>query len=113
LEYQKIGKKFNDDQLALSQLKFLSMKTKNQKKFDSIQNIQNNIIRRKYLYAVNFVVNHNDFEVAPYVALTEIPNVSLQYMDTIQNSLPPKIANSIYGKKLNALVAQRKLLEKK
>ena len=113
LEYQKIGKKFNDDQLALSQLKFLSMKTKNQKKFDSIQNIQNNIIRRKYLYAVNFVVNHKDFEVAPYVALTEIPNVSLQYMDTIQNSLPPKIANSMYGKKLNALVAQRKLFEKK
>lgn len=111
-DYQKIGKRFNEDQLALTQLKFLSMKTKNQKKFDSIQNVQDNIVRRKYLYAVNFVVNNKDFEVAPYVALTEIPNVSLQYMDTIQKALPSKISNSFYGKKLQQLIAQRKMLEK-
>lgn len=111
-DYQKISKRFNEDELALTQLKFLSMKTKNQKKFDSIQSVQDNIVRRKYLYTVNFIVNNKDFEVAPYVALTEIPNVSLQYMDTIQKSLPAKISNSLYGKKLQQLVAQRKLLEK-
>jgi len=112
MEYQKIGRKFNEENLSLTNLKFLSMKTKNQVKFDSIQSIQDNIIRRKYLYAVNFIVNNKDYEVAPYVALTEIPNVSLQYMDTIQKSLPAKIANSLYGKKLQSLVAQRKLIEK-
>lgn len=112
LDYQKIGKKFNEEQLALTQLKFLSMKTKNLKKYDSIQNVQDNIIRRKYLYTVNFVVNNKDFEVAPYVALTEIPNVALKYMDTIQKVLPSKISTSMYGKKLAQLVAQRKLLEK-
>ena len=113
LEYQKIGRKFNDDNLALTQLKFLSAKTKNQKKLDSVQNVQDNIIRRKYLYAVNFVVNNKDFEVAPYVALTEIPNVSLPFMDTIQKALPAKISKSLYGKKLTQLVAQRKILESK
>ncbi len=112
MDYQKIGRKFNEQQLSLTNLKFLSMKTKNQKKYDSIQSVQDNIIRRKYLFAVNFVINNKDYEVAPYVALTEIPNVSLKFMDTIQKSMPSKIANSMYGKKLNSLIAQRKLIEK-
>jgi hypothetical protein len=112
LEYQKIAKKFNEDQLALTELKFLSMKVKNQKKFDSIQNVQDNILRRKYLYAVNFVINNKDHEVAPYVALTEISNVGLRFMDTIEKSLPPKILNSLYGKKLQQLIAQRRVTEK-
>ena len=112
MDYQKIGRKFNEQQLSLTNLKFLSMKTKNQKKYDSIQTVQDNIIRRKYLYAVNFVINNKDFEVSPYIALTEIPNVSLRFMDTIQKAMPTKIANSMYGKKLNSLIAQRKLIEK-
>ena len=112
MDYQKIGRKFNEQQLSLTNLKFLSMKTKNQAKYDSIQLVQDNIIRRKYLYAVNFIINNKDFEVAPYVALTEIPNVSLKYMDTIQKAMVPKIKNSMYGKKLSTLIAQRKLLEK-
>ncbi len=111
-EYQNIAKKFNADQLALTSLKFLSMKTKNQKKFDSIQAVQDNILRRKYLYAVNFVINNKDHEVAPYVALTEISNVGMRFMDTIQKSLPPKIINSLYGKKLQQLIAQRRATEK-
>lgn len=112
MEYQKIGRKFNEQQLSLTSLKFLSMKTKNQVKYDSIQAVQDNILRRKYLYAVNFIINNKDYEVAPYVALTEIPNVSMKYMDTIQKAMPGKIANSLYGKKLQSLIAQRKLIEK-
>lgn len=112
MEYQKIGRKFNEQQLSLTSLKFLSMKTKNQLKYDSIQAVQDNILRRKYLYAVNFIINNKDYEVAPYVALTEIPNVSMKYMDTIQKAMPLKIANSLYGKKLQSLIAQRKLIER-
>jgi len=37
----------------------------------------------------------------------------LKYLDTIQKSMTPKIAKSLYGKKLNTLIQERKKLEAK
>ena len=69
---------------------------------------QKNIQKRKYLYTTNFAVNHGDYEVAPYVTLAEIYDINLKYLDTIQKSMTPKVAKSMYGKKLNAYVAERR-----
>jgi hypothetical protein len=58
-------------------------------------------------------VNHADYEVAPYLAVAEIYDINLNYLNTIQKSMTPKIAKSLYGKKLNELIAERKKLENK
>jgi hypothetical protein len=69
---------------------------------------QNDILKRKYLYTTNFAVNNGDYEVAPYVALAEIYDINLKFLDTIQKSMSPKVAKSLYGKKLNDYIAERK-----
>jgi hypothetical protein len=112
-EFKKVNSRFNDQALDLTAAKFKALKAKNQFSMDSISKIENNNIRRKYLYAVNFALNHRDFEVSPFVALAEIRDVNLKYLDTIQKSLSPKVAKSLYGKKLIQLYEERKKLETK
>ncbi|RYF19747.1 MAG: hypothetical protein EOO42_13815 [Flavobacteriales bacterium] len=68
-------------------------------------------MKSRYLYAVNFAINNHDQEVAPFVVLSEINNVSLKYLDMIQRSMSPKVAKSLYGKKLKAFYEDRKKLE--
>lgn len=74
---------------------------------------QQDILKRKYLYTTNFAVNHADYEVAPYVALAEIYDINLKFLDTIQKSMTPKVSKSLYGKKLNNFIAERKKEETK
>ena len=110
-DFRKVNNRFNEQTLDLTQAKFKALKTKNQFLKDSITKIEDNIIRRKYLYAVNFALNNRSFEVSPFVALSEIRDVNLKYLDTIQKSMSPKVAKSLYGKKLIQLYQERKKLE--
>lgn len=69
------------------------------------------LIRRRYLYTVNFAMNNKDKEVAPFIALAEIPDARLKYLDTINKALTPKIAKSKYGKILNQFIKDRRQAE--
>ncbi|NMH29446.1 DUF4369 domain-containing protein [Flavobacterium silvaticum] len=65
------------------------------------------LIRRRYLYTINFIMTNKDKEIAPYLAIVEIPDAGLKFMDTINKSLTPKIAKSKYGKIFGEYVAER------
>ncbi len=80
-------------------------------RLDSLYTAQKLNMGKRYLYTVNFALNNRDHEVAPFVVLSEINNVNLKYLDTIQKSLSPKVAQSFYGKKLKAFYEERKKLE--
>ena len=110
-DFRKVNSRFNEQTLDLTQAKFKALKTKNQFLKDSVTKIEDNITRRKYLYAVNFALNNRNFAVSPFVALSEIRDVNLKYLDTIQKSMSPKVAKSLYGKKLIQLYQERKKLE--
>jgi len=110
-DFRKVNNRFNEQTLDLTQAKFKALKTKNQFLKDSITKIEDNITRRKYLYAVNFALNNRNFEVSPFVALSEIRDINLKYLDTIQKSMSPNVAKSLYGKKLIQLYQERKKLE--
>ena len=71
-----------------------------------------NLVKRKYLYTTNFAINNADHEVAPYIALTELNNATLKLLDTINNSLSPKVKKSTYGKQLDKFIATIKENEK-
>lgn len=107
-EYKKINTRFIDQNLALVETKFKALKRKDQKAIDSLDAIQESNIRRKYLYATNFAINNKDHEVAPYIALAEIYDINVKFLDTIQKSMTPKVAQSLYGKKLTKYVADVK-----
>ena len=107
-EFKKINSRFNDENLSLLEIKFRDYKNHRIKSVDSIEMIQKNNLKRKYLYVTNFALNNKDYEIAPYLALTEISNINLKYLDTIQKSMSPKVAKSTYGKKLKQYYKERK-----
>lgn len=112
-EYKKINSRFNDENLNMVAAKFKAIKSQDQKAIDSIDAKQQSNIKRKYLYATNFAINHKDHEIAPYIALAEIYDINVKFLDTIQKSMTPKVAQSLYGKKLTKYVADIKKQEQK
>jgi hypothetical protein len=46
--------------------------------------------------------------VSPYIALSEINDATIKYLDTIQKAMVPKVAQSKYGVMLTKYVADRK-----
>ena len=111
-QYKKVVSRFVDQDLTLIEKKFAAHKSKNEAEIIKIDQEQKQILKRKYLYTTNFAVNNGAYEVSPYVALAEIYDINLKYLDTIQKSMTPKVSNSMYGKKLNDFIAERKKEEK-
>lgn len=107
-EYKKIDSRFRDENLDMIALKFKALKSNNQKAIDSLNKKQNNNTKRKYLFATNFAINHKDYEIAPFIALSDIYDINIKYLDTIQKSMTPKVAKSLYGKKLTIYVNELK-----
>ena len=64
------------------------------------------------MFTVNFALNNKDSEVAPYLALTEIYDAKTSYLDTINNTLTPKVKASKYGKELQTYIDEVKKSEK-
>jgi hypothetical protein len=106
--YKKITSKYNEQQLELTVAKINALKSKQMDLIASIEEKSNAITKRKYLYAINFAVTNKDYEVAPYIALSEINDATVKYLDTIQKSMSPKVAKSRYGVLLSKYVGERK-----
>ncbi len=107
-EYQSYIRKFNDQQLDFLQDYFELQKEGMQKEVDSLQKMLDNLIRRKYLYAINFASNNADHEIAPFIALAEVYDANLSLLDTLATRMSPEIAASKYGKKLTAYLEKRR-----
>lgn len=104
-EYKKINNRFKDEKLTLIEQKFKAIKRQNSKVIDSLTARQESNIKRRYLFATNFAINHRDYEIAPYIALSDIYDINVKYLDTIQKSMSPEVAKSLYGKKLNNYIS--------
>jgi len=111
-DYRKVMSRYTNQDLDLVEKKFKAFKANKLDEVNKIEAQQQDIIKRKYLYTTNFAVNNGDHEVAPYVALADIYDINLKFLDTIQKSLSPKVAQSLYGKKLNEFIKERKKAEK-
>ena len=104
-DFKKIDRRFQEENLTLIEKQFKAEKSNNQKETERIVALQESNIKRKYLHAANFAINNKEYEVAPYIALSEIYDINLKYLDTIQKSMSPKVAKSLYGKKLTDYIA--------
>lgn len=107
-EYKKVISRFNDRSLELVKEEFEAKTSR-----DSIAIAENNaayekLLKGKYLYTVNFAINNKDSEVAPYVALTEIYDAQIKWLDTISNALTPEVKSSKYGVLLDEFIKDRK-----
>nr|WP_321224714.1 DUF4369 domain-containing protein [uncultured Psychroserpens sp.] len=105
-EYLVMMSKFSDKNLELIQESLEASKAKDTTV--SFEDNYNKLIKRKYLYTINFAVNHPDSEVSPYLAISEVPNTSVKFLEEIYNALTDKVKSSLYGKKLKELIDLRK-----
>lgn len=112
-EYQKIISRANNRNLELIKESFEVQKTGDTTRLKAIQKEQNGAQKRKYLYTVNFALNNKDSEVAPYLALSEIYNARIDLLDTINESLTPKVKTSKYGLELDQFIKEIKQKEEK
>jgi hypothetical protein len=111
-EYQKMIIKFNGQNLDLIKKSFEAQQQENEDSLVFYDKKMQDLVRRKYLYTVNFAMNHKDLEVAPYLAVSEIFDANVKYLDTIYKSLEPKIRKSKYGKTLKGFIKERKKTDK-
>ncbi|MCF7569638.1 DUF4369 domain-containing protein [Sabulilitoribacter arenilitoris] len=111
-EYQNIISKLNNRNLELIKEEFEAKKAADSLGLNAINKEYNGLLKRKYLFAVNFALNNKDSEVAPYLALTEIYNANINLLDTINNTLTSKVKASKYGKRLQVFIDEIKDTEK-
>lgn len=107
-EFNEIQKKFNGQRLDLIKEEFEVRKMGNQDSLDLLNQKFKNWERKKYLYTTNFAIAHGDFEVSPYIALTELVNANIKLLDTVNNSLSEEVSLSKYGKQLNDFIQEIK-----
>ena len=107
-EYRKNMSKFNKRSIEIMQSASNSEVPIDSLQWDSIQKLTNKNMQRSYLYALNFALNNKDSYVAPYIALTEVSDANIKYLDSINNSLTPEVASSKYGKALKNFLALKK-----
>lgn len=110
-EYKKVKGRYTDKQLEQQVAGFNAKKDGKAFSEEANKAKIENIIKMKYLYAINFARNHADHEIAPYIALYEIANAQLPYLDTINNALTPKVKESKYGKLLGQYIDERRKIE--
>ena len=88
----------------------MAKKNKN-KAMDSIEKAMDNLLKRRYLYALNFASTNGDNVIAPFIALTEVSDANIIFLDTIASKLTDKVKASKYGKKFIEFIHSRKIDE--
>lgn len=111
-EYNKTMRKFSSRNIDLLELQVNAMKQGQTEKADSIRQVSEKNLLRRYLFALNFAMNHPDSYVAPYIALTDTYNANVKILDSLYGKLAPEVAESKYGKEFKKYLEDIKAKEK-
>lgn len=107
-EYRKTMTRFNKKNLEIMQSAMNTENPLDSLQLDSIQRLSDKNIQRGYAFALSFALNNKDSYIAPYIALTEVSDANVKYLDSVNNSLSTEVANSKYGKALNNFLELKK-----
>tara|TARA_B100000886_G_scaffold35443_1_gene22065 strand:+ start:353 stop:1039 length:687 start_codon:yes stop_codon:yes gene_type:complete len=97
-EYNSIMRQYNSQNLDLLEIFYNAQIENNQKSIDSVNSELENIIRKKYLYTLNFSISNSDNEISPYIAVSQIPDANIELLRKLYDTLPIGIKDSKYGK---------------
>lgn len=105
--YLDIMEGYKNQNLDLIEVALIAQKDGDSIAFDSINKLSERLVKRKYLYTIQYAMNNSDSEIAPYLALYEVPSANPIYIDSIYNGLTDNIKVSFYGKKLKEFIDKR------
>jgi len=107
-EYQKMMDRFNEQNLELIKENLEARQQENEEVALATDTKADNLLKRRYLYTVNYALNNKDYEIAPYLAISEIFDANIKFLDTINQSLSQKVKDSRYGKSLEEFLKERR-----
>lgn len=107
-EFLKMSAKFNDKNLDLLKASFDAQKSGDQEEIQKYDDSLQKLLKSKYRYTGNFAATNKDLAVAPYLVITQIPDATIPYLDTLYKRFPKKIKSSKYGRELQKLIKSRK-----
>jgi hypothetical protein len=107
-DYLLLMSRINDRRLDLIKDEFEAKRDNDSLQIEAIRDAYKSLLKTKYLQTVNFAILNKDSEAAPYIALTEISNARIKWLDTINNALTPKVKASKYGQELELFISNRK-----
>jgi len=105
-EYISIIRKFNLENLDLLEIYYESQINGNNKRFDSVNEAINNLIKRKYLYSLNFATTNSNYEISPYILTTEVPDANKELLKQVYDKFNDSIKVSKYGKLLMEIISK-------
>lgn len=107
-DFLKMKSRFTDQNVELVKRNLEATKDGNVARLDSVSKASEQLLKRRYLYTVNFAQKNAKHEVGPFLALSEIADANVIYLDTIAKSMTPAVAKSKYGKMLTEVIKERK-----
>jgi len=102
-EYNSIIRKYNMQNLDLLEIFYNAQIENNQTRIDSVNSELENLIRKKYLYTLNFSITNSANEISPYIAVSQIPDANVDLLRKVYDTLPEKIKDSKYGRILKEI----------
>ena len=102
-EYNSIIRKYNMQNLDLLEIFYNAQIENNQTRIDSVNSELENLIRKKYLYTLNFSITNSEYEISPYIAVSQIPDANIELLRKLYDTLPIGIKDSKYGKILKEI----------
>ena len=103
--------RYSNKHLELIEQAFEARQNKQDSLAGALTDRQNRVLAGKYLATVNFALNHKEYELAPYLMLSEVYDANIKYLDTVYSALGPEIKNSKYGRELANYIEARKKSE--
>ncbi|MEY8019735.1 DUF4369 domain-containing protein [Muriicola sp. SD30] len=107
-KYQEVMSRFNAESLGQMQAASDSTLFNDPVALDSLQKANERNLRRSYLYALNYAMSNSNSHIAPFIALTEVADANVKYLDSLYISLSPEVAQGKYGKALKSHLESRK-----
>ena len=102
-QYLEINKKFNNEKLDLISMSLGFQKSGNKDSISLYDSKLESVNKRQFLHNANFAVRYSNYEIAPYIAITDLRESSA-ILDTIYKSLGNGIKNSKYALELKTLI---------
>lgn len=113
VEYKNMMTRFSSQNLDLIKENFEAQQKGDEELAKENAGKRDNLLKRRYLFTVNYALNNKDIELAPYLAISEVFDANIKYLDTIYNSLTPEVRTSKYGQSLEAFLEERREEEEK
>lgn len=107
-DYYKMKERYVSKNLDLIEKRLKAKIKNNDSLIKAINQQQLSLQSTRQFATINFALNHSDYEVAPYLILSEAYNSKLKYLDTVYNSLSQKTKDSKYGKELESFIKAKK-----